>query len=180
MTNPVGYDVGLQPSTLAKLKATYEWLERCIASDDSCTEQSGPLAGTTSVDEAADISANIKFTVGPKNPPCEDTENLEDNANQQINLPEPGCKRLLHSSCAKQEPKRARSGPQGWVPPDPPPPVLRPMPGKRIRTPHDPETALILDRCNINEHARVSLYLLKEHSTDGKEEVHRLVVAPSI
>jgi hypothetical protein len=54
------------------------------------------------------------------------------------------------------------------------------MPGKRIRRPHDPETALILDRCNINEHARVSLYLLKEHSTDGKEEVHRLVVAPSI
>jgi len=203
--------VGLQPNTFAKLKATYERLEGCVAFEDSFVKQSHLSAGKTTVDEAADISAGGNHPGGPINTsPCMDTENLTGKASQQASLSGHVSKRPPHFSSEERPPKKMRpastdanmsqplhsaglaenatngpdtvtAGPVHWRPPPPPPPVVNVRPTARapiIRTTHDQDTVLILNRCNINDHGRVALHLLKEHSKDGEIEAHKVVIAP--
>lgn len=198
--------MGLQPNILAKLKATYELLERCVAPEDSFVEQSHLPAGTTPVDEAADISAGSNHPGGPVNTspcldsPCLDTENLIGKTGKHVKRPSnfpslempPQKKKkastdasmsqpLDSAGLAETRPDTVTAGQVQWRPPPPPPPVVHVRPMGRaptIRTTHDPDVVLILNRCNVNDHGRVALHLLKEHSKDGEVEAHKVVVAP--
>lgn len=133
--------MGLQPNTVAKLKATYQKLEGCVGLEDMLAEQSHLPAGTTPVDEAADISASCSHPGGRINPaPFRDTKNQTGNASQRRSF---GCgrKRPPPEACEEAQPRKVpramhvgvtsdagafTASQVAWRPPPPPPPVVPP------------------------------------------------------